>query len=72
MELTHQMTKKLTEDELRLLQLISDGYTNRRMANALRISVRTIEARRAKIILKTKTTNTATLIKYAVRNNLVN
>jgi DNA-binding NarL/FixJ family response regulator len=57
--------------ELATLQLISDGYTNNDIANILHTSVRTVETRRANMMLKSGTKNAASLIKFAVKNNLV-
>jgi DNA-binding NarL/FixJ family response regulator len=61
----------LTERELEVLELMGKGYTNVEMANVLFTSVRTIETRRMKLLEKTKTQNTAMLIKYAVINGLI-
>lgn len=62
---------KLTAREMEVLELIAQGMTNAEMAAKLFISVRTIETRRKKILEKTGTTNTATLIKYAILNGLI-
>lgn len=61
----------LTDREMEVLELIAQGMTNAEMASKLFISVRTIETRRKKILEKTGTTNTATLIKYAILNGLI-
>jgi DNA-binding NarL/FixJ family response regulator len=62
---------KLTDREMDVLQLIAQGLTNVEMAGRLFTSVRTIETRRKKLLDKTKTTNTATLIRFAVLNGLI-
>jgi DNA-binding NarL/FixJ family response regulator len=62
---------KLTDREMDVLRLIAMGYTNTEMAKTLFTSVRTIETRRKKLLDKTGTTNTATLIKFAVLNGLI-
>jgi DNA-binding NarL/FixJ family response regulator len=54
-----------------VLKLIAQGLTNVEIANKLFTSVRTIETRRKNLLDKTKTTNTATLIKYSVLNGLI-
>jgi DNA-binding NarL/FixJ family response regulator len=54
-----------------VLQLIGEGLTNAEIADKLFTSVRTIETRRKNLLDKTKTKNTATLIKYAVKNGLL-
>lgn len=61
----------LSEGEGQVLELIAEGLTNIQMANKLFISVRTIEARRKKLLEKTGTTNTATLIKFSIKNGLL-
>ena len=62
---------KITEREMDVLSLVADGKTNQEIAKQLFTSVRTIETRRKNLLDKTGTTNTATLIKYAVQNGLV-
>lgn len=62
----------ITDRELDVLKLIAEGYTNSEIANKLFTSVRTIETRRKKLLEKTKTVNTATLMHYAVINGLIN
>lgn len=62
---------KLTDREMDVLKLVSEGLTNTEMAHRLFTSVRTIETRRKKLLDKTGTNNTATLIKFAVQNGLI-
>lgn len=62
---------ELSDREMEVLELIAQGMTNMEMANRLFISVRTIETRRKKLLEKTGTTNTATLIKYSIQNGLI-
>lgn len=57
--------------ENQVLELIAEGYTNTQIANKLFTSIRTIESRRKKLIEKTGTNNTATLIKFSLRHGLV-
>lgn len=61
----------LSDREMDVLVLIAEGHTNSEIANKLFTSVRTIETRRKNLLDKTGTTNTATLIRYAVMNGLV-
>jgi DNA-binding NarL/FixJ family response regulator len=61
----------LTEGELSVLRLIAEGHINKDIANALFVSVRTIESRRKKLLEKTNTVNTATLIRQCVKAGLV-
>lgn len=61
----------LSEGERQILDLIAEGHTNTAMAKKLFISVRTVESRRKKLLEKTATTNTATLIRFAIKNGLL-
>lgn len=61
----------LSERELEVLQLISDGFTNLEIADKLFLSKRTVEGHRQSLIDKTKTKNSASLVKFAVSYGLV-
>jgi DNA-binding NarL/FixJ family response regulator len=67
-----EVSIKLSDREMDVLKLIADGLTNTEMARTLFTSVRTIETRRKKLLDKTGTTNTATLIKFCVSTGLSN
>lgn len=62
---------RITSREMEVLKLIAEGKTNIEIAQALFTSVRTIETRRKNLLDKTKSTNTATLIRFAVKSGLV-
>ncbi|HEY1040913.1 MAG TPA: response regulator transcription factor [Bacteroidia bacterium] len=68
---TKKTSIKLTEREQEVLELMAKGYTNLEMAQKLFNSVRTIETRRKKLLEKTGTTNTATLIHFATLHGLI-
>jgi DNA-binding NarL/FixJ family response regulator len=70
-ELADASAFNITSREMDVLNLISAGMTNTQIANKLFASIRTIEARRKKLLDKTGTVNTATLIKFAVLNGLI-
>jgi two-component system response regulator NreC len=61
----------LSSREIEVLTLISDGYTNMEISEKLYLSKRTIEGHRQSMIDKTKTRNTASLVKYAVTHGLI-
>jgi DNA-binding NarL/FixJ family response regulator len=61
----------ISDRESDVLNLIAQGKTNAEIANELFTSVRTIETRRKKLLEKTNTTNTATLIKFAFQSGLL-
>ena len=57
--------------EMEVLALIAEGLTNNEIAARLFTSRRTIESHRKSLIEKTKSKNTATLIRYAINNGLL-
>ncbi|WP_299824741.1 response regulator transcription factor [uncultured Pontibacter sp.] len=61
----------LSKREMEVLALIAEGYTNAEIADKLFTSKRTIETHRQNILEKTKSKNTAKLIKYAFQNKLI-
>ena len=61
----------LSKREVEVLALIAEGYTNNEIANKLFTSRRTIEGHRKNLIDKTGARNTATLIRFAVTNGLL-
>jgi DNA-binding NarL/FixJ family response regulator len=65
-ELTH-----LTAREREVLQLLAEGRSNRGVSVMLSISVKTVETHRAAIMRKLGTASIAELVRYAVRNNVI-
>ncbi|HEY3416694.1 MAG TPA: LuxR C-terminal-related transcriptional regulator, partial [Armatimonadota bacterium] len=61
----------LTQRERQVLVLIADGKSTKEVAAALGISYKTADSHRSKIMEKLDIHETATLVRYAVRNNLV-
>jgi RNA polymerase sigma factor (sigma-70 family) len=57
---------RLTPGEEQVLQLLVEGMSNRDIAELLGLSVRAIEARRAKLMEKTRTSSLAELIRLVV------
>lgn len=62
---------QLTSREKEVLELIVKEYTNQQIADELYISVRTVDAHRRNLLQKTGANNTAGLVTYAIRHNLV-
>jgi FixJ family two-component response regulator len=58
--------KKLTTGESEVLDLLLAGKLNREIADSLKVSVRAVEVRRAKIMEKMKASSLAELIRAAV------
>jgi DNA-binding NarL/FixJ family response regulator len=61
----------LTHRERSVVQLIAEGYTNKQIAGLLKISVKTVETHRAAIMRKLNLSSSAALVRYAIRNRIV-
>lgn len=62
---------RLTDRELEVLRLIEREYSNKKIAEILFISERTVETHRKNIFRKTQTNSVIGLIKYAYEHKLV-
>lgn len=62
---------ELSEREVEILLLISEGLSNQEIGDRLFISKRTVEKHRANILDKTNCKNTAGMIMYAIKNQLI-
>jgi DNA-binding NarL/FixJ family response regulator len=61
----------ITQREREIIQLLAEGKSNKEAASALTISVKTVEAHRANIMRKLHLRSASDLVRYAVRNNIV-
>jgi DNA-binding NarL/FixJ family response regulator len=61
----------LTHREREVVQLIAEGKINKEIGHLLNISVKTVETHRAASMHKLKLRTTAELVRYAVRNNII-
>lgn len=61
----------LTTREREVLQLIAEGKTNKEIANSLNLSVYTVDAHRGRIMEKLNLHSTGELVRFAVRNGLI-
>lgn len=61
----------LSEREIEILILICQGLSNQEIADQLFISKRTVDKHRANILEKSDCKNTAQLVMYAIKNQLV-
>jgi DNA-binding NarL/FixJ family response regulator len=61
----------LSEREAEILPLICKGFSNQQIGDQLFISKRTVDKHRANILDKTGCKNTASLVVYAIKNNLI-
>lgn len=62
---------QLTPRELELLQMISEGRTNNQMAEALGVSVKTVERHRTNLMAKLNARNLVELIRVAMKHGLI-
>jgi DNA-binding NarL/FixJ family response regulator len=61
----------LTARERTVVQMIAEGRSNRQIASVLNLSMKTVETHRASAMRKLKLTSTAGVVRYAIRNQLV-
>jgi DNA-binding NarL/FixJ family response regulator len=61
----------LTDREREIVQLLSDGKSNKETASCLRISVKTVETHRAAIMRKLGLKSITELVRYAIRNKFI-
>lgn len=62
---------RLTPREREIVQLLAEGKSNKEVATALNISVKTAETHRARIMAKLGLRSIGDLVRYAVRNRIV-
>ena len=61
----------LTPREREILKLVAEGNSNKKIADKLHISVRTVEHHRQNLMNKVGAQNTASLVRYAFRNKII-
>jgi two-component system response regulator NreC len=66
-----QIDEILSRRELEVLRLICKEYSNAEIAEKLFLSVSTVETHRKNLIAKLGVNNTVGLVKFALRNNLI-
>jgi DNA-binding NarL/FixJ family response regulator len=67
----HNSVQRLTTRQQEVLQLIAEGNSAKEVASVLRISIRTAEAHKARILEALGLESTAALVKYAIRNGII-
>ena len=60
-----------TDREIQIITLVAEGYANKQIADKLFLSNHTVTTHRKNIMNKLGVPNTAGLVMYAVRNNLI-
>jgi len=63
--------RPLTPREREIVQLLAEGKSNKEIASYLRISVKTAETHRANIMLKLNFHSVTELVRYAVKNRII-
>jgi two-component system, NarL family, response regulator NreC len=71
MALEGESHKKLSDRELEVLQLVSEGKTTKEIADELFVSTRTVETHRVNMMKKLHVQNTAELIKKSAHLGLI-
>jgi DNA-binding NarL/FixJ family response regulator len=61
----------LTPRELEVVKLIAEAYTNRQIAETLKVSEKTVESHRANVLAKLGMRDRVELARYAIRRGLV-
>jgi len=61
----------LTKRENEILKLFAEGLSNKEIADKLFISIRTVESHKNNIMQKLELKSTVELIKYAIRNKII-
>ena len=68
---TTPATQELTPRESEVLTYIAEGFTNREIAEALVISIKTVDRHRENIMHKLNLHNRVELVKYAIEKGLI-
>lgn len=63
--------EKLSKREIEIMQEITAGLSNEKIAEKLHISLATVRTHRANLLLKTGSNNTASLVMYAIKNKII-
>jgi two-component system, NarL family, response regulator NreC len=64
------MPHPLSARELEIVRFLADGKSNKEVSDLLKISVRTVETHRARIMDKLGLHSIADLVRYAIHNGI--
>jgi DNA-binding NarL/FixJ family response regulator len=64
------ISPRLTPREREIIQLLAEGHRNKKIAQQLGISVKTVETHRTTLMRKIDVRSIVELVRYAVRNHL--
>ncbi|HEX7411175.1 MAG TPA: response regulator transcription factor [Bacteroidales bacterium] len=62
---------ELSKREIEVLRMLAEGYPNMEIAEKLFISIRTVESHKSHIMQKLEIHTTVELVKFAIRNKLI-
>ena len=65
------LPNQLTKREMEVLALVAAGKSNKDIAEALFISVKTVETHKTHVLIKLGLNNNAELVRYAVKNKII-
>ena len=68
---TDPLSGRPSPRERQVLRFLADGKSSKEIASILDISTRTVECYRARVMHKLGLHSAAALVRYAVRNNIV-
>jgi DNA-binding NarL/FixJ family response regulator len=69
---THEPKQRISPRQREVLSLIAEGMTSRQIGEALRIHVKTVESHRMHLMRRLDIHDVAGLVRYAVRQGLIN
>lgn len=64
-------TNSLSHREIEVMKLLCEQYTNREIAEILKLSPRTIDTYRENLFIKTGAKNIVGIVRYAINNHLI-
>jgi DNA-binding NarL/FixJ family response regulator len=70
-EVPELVSERLTSREREIVQLLAEGKSSKEVASSLGISVKTAETHRANVMRKLELHSVSELVRYAVRNQII-
>ena len=66
-----EVAEQLTPRELEVVKLIAEAYTNKQIAETLKLSEKTVESHRTNVFGKLGMRDRVEIVRYAIRRGLV-
>jgi len=70
-QIPEMISERLTSREREIVQLLAEGKSSKEVASSLGISTKTAETHRANVMRKLELHNVSELVRYAVRNQII-